>query len=109
MKPTVTDVCDNIAPMQVYDPDWDGSCPCGEIKGEGFTITTKCWRTGDHPDGCAVYVEGDIEQTDKLLLATHVASSTGWSYCDWHLYIDGELIGKMAAPEEEEEDDNEEV
>jgi len=106
MKPTVAQICDNIAPMQTLDPDWDGSCPCGEIKGDGFTIVTKCWRNGDHPSGCAVYVEGDIRQTDKLLIATHVASSTGWLDCDWYLYIDGELFGKMVRDDEEEDDND---
>ena len=96
MKPTVTDICDNIAPMQTLDPDWDGSCPCGEIKGEGFTIVTKCWRTGDHPSGCAVYVEGkDIKHVDKMMIATHVAGSAGWAYCDWHIYIDGQHMGTI--------------
>jgi hypothetical protein len=107
MKPTVTDICDNIAPMQTFDPDWGGSCPCGKVKGDGFSIVTKCWRSGDHPPGCAVYVEGkDIKPTDKLLIAVHVASSTGWGYCDWHLYIDGELFGRLATNDKEDDDDS---
>lgn len=86
---SVTDVMDQSHPMSL-EPDWDGSCACGEIEGDGFRIETDCWRV--HDGGCAVYVDGSISREDKMILAMHVAANTGWRSADWYIYVDGARV-----------------
>ena len=77
------------------DGDFDGSCPCGKIKGDGFSVVFHCWRSScEH--GCeysGIHVEGQLPKETLEKIARHIRDNNGWTdRTDWTLTVNGEKI-----------------
>ena len=74
---------------------FDGSCPCGHIKGIGFYVEFHCWRSG-----CAyecpysgIHVDGELPRETLEKIARHIRDNNGWTdSTDWRLTVNGEEI-----------------
>lgn len=87
-----------IRPMEI-DPEFDGSCPCSDIEGDGFTIKTHCWRTSRDNCDCefsGIHVDGNIPDYKSIPLAFHVLAHNGWlDHTHWTILINGRAIAEV--------------
>lgn len=70
--------------------DFDGSCPCCKIDGEGFTVYVHCWRSSCNE--CmysGIHVSGKLDTDTKKKIAIHIRDNNGWTNStDWNIIID---------------------
>ena len=63
----------------VFDHDFDGSCTCANIVGEGFHIHVHCWRSNcDICTYSGIHVSGSISKDLKYKLAEHIFDCSNW-------------------------------
>lgn len=70
--------------------DFDGSCPCCMIHGEGFTVRVHCWRSNcNECEYSGIHVHGELDIDTKIKIANHIRNNNGWSNStDWNIVVE---------------------
>lgn len=76
-------------PMNLSE-DYEGSCACCFIEGEGFSVRTHCWRTkvDCNCEYCGIHITGELPQKKLLQIAKHIRNNNGWTdFTDWTIIV----------------------
>lgn len=60
------------------DSEYQGSCPCFQVLGDGFAIDGHCWRTCRTCDGVGLHVSSAVPSDVAKLMARHLTD------LDWY-------------------------